>query len=163
VEAADTGPFFHNSAIETIEGAVAFYNGDAFNKSPSGLALAKTDPRGIGIRLDATQVVAVAAFLRVLNALENIRISIELLESSAAKGFADRAVAMELIEQAVSETRDSIRVLDGAGLHPDAVAHLQRAAKLARKAARSFFRRGTLTRQSLDEQRLARARLIAAP
>jgi hypothetical protein len=40
---------------------------------------------------------------------------------------------------------------------------LQRAAKLARKAARSFFRRGTLTRQSLDEQRLARARLIAAP
>ncbi|MDH3441787.1 MAG: hypothetical protein OEM63_13595, partial [Gammaproteobacteria bacterium] len=29
VEAADTGPFFHNNSVETIEGAVAFYNGDA--------------------------------------------------------------------------------------------------------------------------------------
>ena len=34
VEAADTGPFFHNNSVETIEGAVAFYNGDAFNNSP---------------------------------------------------------------------------------------------------------------------------------
>ncbi|MGH8621363.1 MAG: hypothetical protein ACRET3_04420, partial [Burkholderiales bacterium] len=126
VEAADTGPFFHNNAIETIEGAVAFYNGDAFNKSPSGLALAKTDPRGVGIRLDATQVVAVAAFLRVLNALENIRQSIELLESSAALGFASRMEARELLERAASETQDSIKVLDGAGLHPEAVAHLQK-------------------------------------
>jgi hypothetical protein len=163
VEAADTGPFFHNNAVETIEGAVAFYNGDAFNRSPSGLALARTDPRGVGIRLDATQVVAVAAFLRVLNALENIRQGIELLESSAAKGFADRAAARELLERAVSESQDSIKVLDGAGLHPEAVAHLQRASTLARKAARSFFRRGALTRQAIDEQRLARAQLTAAP
>jgi len=29
VEAASTGPFFHNNAIETIEGAVAFYDGEA--------------------------------------------------------------------------------------------------------------------------------------
>jgi len=33
VEAADSGPFFHNNAIETIEGAVAFYDGDSFNNS----------------------------------------------------------------------------------------------------------------------------------
>ncbi|MGH8660924.1 MAG: hypothetical protein ACREUB_04080 [Burkholderiales bacterium] len=162
VEAADTGPFFHNNAIETIEGAVTFYNGDAFNKSPSGLALAKTDPRGVGIRLDATQVVAVAAFLRVLNALENIRQSIELLESSAALGFASRKEARELLERAASETQDSIKVLDGAGLHPGAVAHLQKAAKLAENAARSFVRRGALTRQAVDEQRKARAQLTEA-
>ena len=43
-EAADTGPFFHNNAIETIEGAVAFYNGDSFNDSPSGQFLANLDP-----------------------------------------------------------------------------------------------------------------------
>jgi len=163
VEAADTGPFFHNNAIETIEGAVAFYNGDAFNKSPSGLALAKIDPRGVGIRLDATQVVAVAAFLRVLNALENIRQSIELLEAGAGKGFADRKEARELLKRAVSETQDSIKVLDGAGLHPEAVAHLQEASKLARKAARSFFRRDALARQAIDEQRKARAQLTEAP
>jgi hypothetical protein len=163
VEAADTGPFFHNNAVETIEGAVAFYNGDAFNKSPSGLALAKTDPRGIGIRLDATQLVAVAAFLRVVNALENIRQSIELLEAGAGKGFGDRKEARELLERAVSETRDSIQVLESGGLHPEAVAHLRSAARLADKAARSFFLRGGLARQAIDEQRKARAQLTMAP
>ncbi|OLC38709.1 MAG: hypothetical protein AUH81_03525 [Candidatus Rokubacteria bacterium 13_1_40CM_4_69_5] len=84
VEAADTGPFFHNNAIETIEGAVAFYDGEAFNKSPAGRALAAADPRGVGIELDGTQIVAVAAFLRVINVLENIRQSIMLLEASLA-------------------------------------------------------------------------------
>jgi hypothetical protein len=162
VEAADTGPFFHNNAVETIEGAVAFYNGDAFNKSPSGLALAKTDPRGIGIRLDATQVVAVAAFLRVLNALENIRESIELLTEGAGKGFADRKEARELLERAVSETQDSIQVLGGGGLHPEAVAHLKSAARLADKAARSFLLRGGYAREAIDEQRKARAQLTEA-
>src|SRR5881296_3082753 len=84
VEAADTGPFFHNNAIETIEGAVGFYDGEAFNKSPAGQALAKADPEGAGIELDGTQIVAIAAFLRVINVLENIRQSIVLLETSLA-------------------------------------------------------------------------------
>lgn len=162
VEAADTGPFFHNNAIETIEGAVAFYNGDAFNNSPSGQLLAQNDPRRVGIRLDATQVVAVAAFLRVLNALENIRQSLELLESTAKNGFAERAEDRELLNRAVSETQDSIKVLDGGGLHPEAVAHLQRAKELTEKAACSFFRRRGLTQQAIDEQRNARAQLIEA-
>jgi len=162
VEAADTGPFFHNNAIETIEGAVAFYNGDAFNNSPSGQLLAQSDPRRVGIRLDATQVVAVAAFLRVLNALENIRQSLELLESSAEKDFAKRKEARELLKRAVSETQDSIKVLDGGGLHPAAVDHLQKAKELAEKAACSFFRRHGLTQQAIDEQRNARAQLIEA-
>jgi len=162
VEAADTGPFFHNNAIETIEGAVAFYNGDAFNNSPSGQLLAQNDPRRVGIRLDATQVVAVASFLRVLNALENIRQSLELLESTAKNGFAERAEDRELLNRAVSETQDSIKVLDGGGLHPEAVAHLQRAKELTEKAACSFFRRRGLTQQAIDEQRNARAQLIEA-
>src|SRR5204862_484876 len=66
VEAADTGPFFHNNAIDAIEGAVAFYDGEAFNYSPAGRALAKADPRDKGIVLDGTQIVAIAAFLRVI-------------------------------------------------------------------------------------------------
>ncbi len=46
VEAADTGPFFHNNARATIEQAVAFYNSDAFNNSPSGqVPAASTDGR----------------------------------------------------------------------------------------------------------------------
>lgn len=160
VEAADTGPFFHNNAIETIEGAVAFYDGDAFNKSPAGQLLAQNDPRGVGIRLDATQVVAVAAFLRVINALENIRQSLDLLESSGQKGFWERAEAKQLLRRAMSETDDTIRVLKGGGLHPDAVVHLQEARAMANKAARSLFGRRGLITQAIERQRNARAHLV---
>ncbi len=163
VEAADTGPFFHNNAIETIEGAVAFYNGVAFNNSPSGRALARTDPNGVGIRLDATQVVAVAAFLRVINVLENIRASIELLEAGAQKSFFKREERRRLLGRAVHETQDSIRVLAGGGLHPEAVAHLQDAEGLAKKAAGSpFFARNRI-RKAIDEQRRARGLLVESP
>ena len=157
VEAADSGPFFHNNAIETIEGAVAFYNGQAFNNSPSGRALVAADPNGIGIRLDGTQVVAVAAFLRVVNTLENIREAIALLESSLDKHGME---AKELLDRAMSETGDSIRVLEGGGLHPEAVARLQEAKRLTQKANRSIFSRRKLTRKAIEEQQRARAFLV---
>src|SRR6267142_300216 len=160
VEAADTGPFFHNNAIQTIEGAVAFYNGQDFNNSPSGRFLASTDPNRVGIRLDATQVVAVAAFLRVINTLENIRQSLELLTQSAALNFLERARGLQLLEQAVSETGDSIRVLSGGGLHPEAVARLVEAQRLAERAASSLFNRRALTREAITAQELARSQLI---
>jgi len=160
VEAAETGPFFHNNAIETIEGAVAFYDGEAFNNSPSGQLLAAADPNGVGIELDGTQIVAIAAFLRVINVLENIRQSVELLESSRNKGIFHRAEAKELINRSLSETRDSIRVLEEGGLHPLAVARLRDALAFARKAARSLFFRDRLTRQAIEEQNRARAQLV---
>jgi hypothetical protein len=163
VEAADTGPFFHNNSIETLEGAVAFYNGQAFNNSPSGRFLASTDPNGVGIRLDATQVVAVAAFLRVINALENIRQSIDLLERSLALGFFERARADRLLELAVADTGDNIEVLGGGGLHPQAVAQLEEARRLAERAARSLLSRRSLTREAIEAQAQARALLVEAP
>ena len=157
VEAADSGAFFHNNAIETIEGAVAFFNGDAFKNSPSGRALAAGDPNGIAIRLDGTQVVAVAAFLRVVNTLENIRESLAQLEASLEKGSGE---AREHLARSVDETKDSIRVLKGGGLHPDAVAHLREAKRLTKKASRSLFFRKKLTREAIDEQLKARAFLV---
>ena len=160
VEAADTGPFFHNNAIETIEGAVAFYDGDSFNNSPAGSDLAATDPNGVGIELDGTQIVAIAAFLRVINALENIRQSIELLEGSAQKRFTERQQAKELLKRAITETGDSIRVLKGGGLHPQAVAHLKKAKELAEEAACSVFSRRRLTEQAIEEQKNARNELV---
>jgi hypothetical protein len=162
VEAADTGPFFHNNAIETIEGAVAFYDGEAFNNSPAGRALAAADPNQVGIELDGTQIVAIAAFLRVLNALENIRQGLELLESGAGKGSAERLEGRDRLKRAVSETQDSIEVLESGGLHPEAVAHLEKAKELAEKAQCSFFRRGSLIQQAVEELRNARAQLIEA-
>ncbi len=157
VEAADTGPFFHNNAIETIEGAVAFYNGDAFNNSPSGRILASLDPNGVGIRLDATQVVAVAAFLRAINTLENIRESIDLLQKSMQRSRSSRA--LDLLERAASETGDGIRVLEGGGLRPEAVARLREAQREINEAIRGFGRRKH-TELALIELRWARKDLI---
>ena len=124
VEAADTGPFFHNNSIETIEGAVAFYNGDAFSNSPAGQLI--KGATGGGINLDATQVVAVAAFLRVINVLENLRASSVLLET-AMKYKTTHARQRILLERTRFEIEDGMQVLHGGGLHPDAVANLETA------------------------------------
>ena len=132
VEAADTGPFFHNNSVETIEGAVAFYNGDAFNNSPAGLLI--QGATGSGINLDATQVVAVAAFLRVINVLENIRASDDLLD----RAYPSFAITQErqdtLLDRATFEIEDGIQVLAGGGLHPEAAADLENALSLVRRA-----------------------------
>ncbi|MBX3428158.1 MAG: hypothetical protein AB7Q23_16880 [Hyphomonadaceae bacterium] len=56
VEAVDTGPFFHNNALATIEEAVAFYNTPAVNNSPAGQA----GP----ISLTDVEINEIAAFLR---------------------------------------------------------------------------------------------------
>lgn len=157
VEAADSGPFFHNNSIETIEGAVGFYDGESFNDSPAGRLLASVDPEGVGIELDGTQIVAIAAFLRVVNALENIRESMAQLEASLDKGS---GTAKPLLQRAVNETKDSIRVLEGGGLHPEAVAHLKEARRLTKKAARSVFFRRKHTRNAIREQEKARAFLL---
>ncbi len=154
IEAADSGPFFHNNAIETIEGAVGFYDGESFNDSPAGQLLAQAT--GSGIELDGTQIVAVAAFLRVLNALENIRQSIEFLEMSVKiKHDSDR-----LLQSAREETDDSIRVLSGGGLHPQAVAHLREARRLTEKALNEFFCGDQCVRDAIDQLGLARIELV---
>jgi mono/diheme cytochrome c family protein len=145
VEAADTPPFFHNNAVATIEGAVAFYDGDAFNNSPAGQVLAGAT--GGGIELDATQIEAVAAFLRVLNALENIRQSIELLEASGKARPSERVVS-----QVSHEIEDAIRVLAERALHLDAVA-------LLREARASVERKPPQSRKAIELLREARSLL----
>jgi mono/diheme cytochrome c family protein len=156
VEAADSGPFFHNNAVETLEGAVAFYDGAAFNNSPAGRAVG-------GIALEATQIVAVAAFLRVLNALENIRSGRGSLESALRLGYFERRRADTLVRRALVDTGDAIEVLAGGGLHPQAVLQLERA-RAAAEAARGNLlgRRGQLERAvaALDA---ARAQMIETP
>ncbi len=158
VEAADTGPFFHDNSVETVEGAVAFYNGDAFTNSPAGQLL--IGATGSAINLDATQVVEVAAFLRVINALENIRASIELIDSATATASDERRLT--LLERAWNETGDAAQVLAGGGLHPDAVISLETAlalldaARTQRKAHRGA-RQANAARTALEQ---ARAELI---
>jgi cytochrome c553 len=156
VEASDTGPFFHDNAIETIEGAVAFYNGAAFNNSVSGRAVG-------GITLDATQVVEVAAFLRAINALENVRASRANLESAKRLDFLDRQGNKLLVVRALNDIRDAIQVLAGGGLHPEVVAALDRAHEAAEDARSSIFRRGMFLARAIDALDAARALLVETP
>lgn len=159
VEAADTGPFFHNNSIETIEGAVAFYNGDAFNNSPAGALL--VGATGSGINLDATRVVAVAAFLRVINALENIRESQSLLELAYPDYRQTTGQRKNLIRRAGFEIEDARNVLAGGGLHPAAAAHLLEAYELVQRAtAASGSRAKRLVDDAASELKRARARII---
>jgi cytochrome c peroxidase len=153
VEAADTGPFFHNNTVETIEGAVAFYNGDAFNDSPAGQLIAGAT--GSGINLDGTQVVAVAAFLRVINALENIRETIELLERSK-QATSERAPV--LLARAIEETGDAIMVLRGGGLHPASAGHLETSRDLIERARGQYA--GNVVDDAIEAQERARDELV---
>jgi hypothetical protein len=158
VEAADSPPFFHNNAVETIEGAVAFYNGTAFNDSPSGRFLASVDPNGIGIRLDATQVEAVAAFLRVINALDNLRIAASFLEDSIPARPSERA--KRLLAHAAAESRDAAHVLAERGLHPDAVALVRSAIALIEAEAARPSRDAAPTREALAKIGESRSLLV---
>lgn len=113
VEAADTAPFFHNNAVDTIEEAVAFYNTPAFNNSPAGQVAR--------IALTDEQVNDIAAFLRALNALENIRQSEAYLRLALQRGSAR---GQEQVALAREEMEDAATVLSAAGLHSNAVADI---------------------------------------
>lgn len=120
VEVADTGPFFHNNVIDNVEDAVAFYNSKAFNDNPNN-----DRPIGAEINLSNKEVDDVANFMRVINALENIRAS-KQFEQRAKNGSPTNAV--KILNVALDDIEDAMRVLDEKGLHPDAVTDLGEAA-----------------------------------
>ncbi len=160
VEAADTGPFFHNNSVDTIEGAVAFYNGDSFNDSAAGDLL--VGATGSGIRLDATQVIAVAAFLRVINSLENIRSAQELLERAMRAGQPSSRTRT-LLERAAADIEDGAQVLFGGNLHPAASRALRWALQSAREAVNSNgTSRVAHVREANEELEAARAEMIGS-
>lgn len=159
VEAADTGPFFHNNSVETIEGTVGFYNTDAFNNSPSGQFLSG-DTGGRGIALDATQVKAVAAFLRVINALDNIRELNKLLGAVQANVLLAGEHPADVVKRAVHDIDDAIMVLEGARLHTDAVQQLQEARGLTVEAAENPRRRIKLAKQALHAINQAKSLIL---
>lgn len=159
VEAADTGPFFHNNSVETIEGSVAFYNGESFNNSPAGQLIRQAT--GGGINLDATQTIAVAAFLRVINALENIRSSSDLIVSGSQTSHVSKSRQNILLGRAQHEIEDAIQVLSGGGLHPIVVNHLRSAIISTTEAMASSHsnKRERLGKDSLAQLMHAKNRL----
>jgi cytochrome c peroxidase len=110
VESADTGPFFHNHTVKDLESAVAFYGTPAFQNSGQNGATSVSisgDP-------DDPEVQAIAAFLRVLNALENIRSSINVAERGRKMTKTDDM--RELAGLALADTVDAMQVLSAGAL-----------------------------------------------
>lgn len=124
VEAADTGPFFHNNTITTIEGAVGFYATDVFFFSPGAEF---SGP----IFFTPDQVDDVAAFLRVVNAAENIRQTRKrtvFVQQNRSSGNS------AILRAAISDLQDAIDDLEPKSLNPAAV-HALKTAKLTLQTA----------------------------
>ncbi len=150
IEAVDTGPFFHDHAVQTVEESVDFYNSDAFAGSLAG---------GLAIHLETTEVEHVAAFLRVMNALENIRSASGVAQ--AALEETDRATAQRLAELASFDAQDGHQVLQERRLHRFAAFRLSRAFLRLQDAAHTNSKpqRDILVNRALIMMELARREL----
>ncbi|MDD5035890.1 MAG: hypothetical protein PHE55_14165 [Methylococcaceae bacterium] len=135
VEAADTSPYFHNNSVNSIEEAVASYNGDSFNNSPGSLTSSAHDRK---VKLESSQIVAVALFLRSLNVLENIRSSNKLDDQAGRLNLQN---GREMLKLAMVDTADAIRVMKEGALipFPQALTKLESAWDCEQKALKSAF------------------------
>jgi hypothetical protein len=126
VEAADTAPFFHNNTIATIEDAVAFYSSDVFFFSP-GRSFSGT------ILFSAEQSGDIAAYLRVINAAENLRQTRKRsLFVEQNRGAGNTAI----LTVAIADLQDALDDLEPKGLDASAVQAIK-TAKLTLEIARA--------------------------
>lgn len=145
IEAADTGPFFHSNQIDTVEGLISFYTSQRHLRNGEVL--------GPIVGLNGSQVANVGAFMRVVNADDNLRIAIELIsEARQLYRWRDRRTNLRL---ARAEIRDALEVLEGGHLHfDDAVPLIRRALKKSR-----YYRPG----RAIHYLKLARSLMIVRP
>ena len=113
VESADTAPFFHNHTVKDLESAIAFYGRPEF-QSPKSIGNPNAIPIAISSDPNDAEVQAIAAFLRVLNALENIRSSTNVADRG--RTMTSEADAHDLARLAYAETVDAIKVLSEGAL-----------------------------------------------
>jgi hypothetical protein len=159
IEAADTAPYMHNHSISTLEEAIASYNGDGFNTSPGALTSAGFDRR---VKLESTQVVAIATFLRHLNTLQNILVSNRL--DNQAKNQ-DIRNGRESLRLAIADTEDALEVIkEGRFQTPEGLQkRLEEALALEKSAQSSNFAavRDVLLQTAIQRKKLAKSLLIS--
>ena len=138
IEAADTGPFFHSNQVDTVEGMISFYTSQRHLRNGEVLAPI--------VGLNGSQVANVGAFLRVLNADENARSAMDLVEKAQhLSNRRDRRVNLQLAQ---SEIDDALEVLAAGNLHYDD------AVPLFRKASRYIrYRKLGTAINTLDDAR----------
>ncbi len=114
IESADTGPFFHNNSAATLEDAIAHYSTPEFNQA-KGRFFPNFPVTMDPVSLDDDEVSAIAAYLRVLNAIDNITHAQKAIEQA---WFTPRSVAGDgRIAFAESELEDAMQVLSESHLH----------------------------------------------
>jgi len=107
IEAADSAPLFHNNEKASIEDAVAFYTSDTFRHASNGF----------DIQLSQAEIDSIGAFLRVLNAAENIRQVRKrslFVQNNRSTGNTD------ILTIAIADTQDALDVLTAKNLNPTA-------------------------------------------
>jgi len=129
VEAADTPPFFHNNAVNTIEDAVGFYFSPTFQASPSSFFIFN--------QLTTDQQGDLAAFLRVINSAANIdqvRKRVQYVKDVRSVGNTD------LLAIAIADTRDARVDLSAKKLSVDVQKQLSDAEAQLKSALRNHDR-----------------------
>ncbi len=116
LHAADTAPYFHNNVAATLEDAISHYESNEFRMSPEGQRLLFADSGGRELSID---VDALAAFLRVINVVENIRSSIDYM--TRVKEYVTVAGIQELLTASNVDLNDVLRVLAEGSLHEEVV------------------------------------------
>lgn len=158
LEAADTAPYFHHNGAITLEDAIAHYDSNAFRNSIEGQRLVLQDSGGQELSVD---VDTLAAFLRAINALENIRSVSDYLDR--AKTGATVGDSQRLLTLAQADLGDAVEVLNQSELHgEDAVPSLEQAQSLADSAANaaSVSERDAFIDQAIAEAQAARAAMV---
>ncbi len=131
IEAADTAPYFHHNGATTLEDAIGHYESDQFRTSTEGQRLQLQDSAGRELSVD---VDVLAAFLRTINALDNIRAVTDFLDRAKLGTTVDDS--QRLLELAYADLGDAIEVLNQSELHEeDAVPNLEEAQSLVDSAA----------------------------
>jgi cytochrome c peroxidase len=132
IEAADTGPFFHNhfagaseSRTNGIEKVVSFYGSGTFRSSPAALELDSFF--GVGIDITPVKVVQIGRFLRVLNVAFNLAMAIQRLQAAytLTQQYSDSGIDIQkgLLKLADAEIEDALLVLSSASSSGSAPLH----------------------------------------
>ncbi|MFT3924637.1 MAG: hypothetical protein QM778_19005 [Myxococcales bacterium] len=114
IEAADTAPFFHNNSAATLEDAIAHYSSAHFAAASGGKF--PNNPTNLEpISLDTTEIGQIAAYLRALNAVQNITQAQKALEQA---WFNPTSLPGDgRIAYADTEIQDAIDVLKDSKIH----------------------------------------------
>lgn len=121
IEAADTAPFFHDHSAATLEDAIRHYTSPEFNNARGGKQPNFQSDMPAN-DLDETEIKALAAYLRVLNVVQNLNQA--ALAVSQAWANPTSVPGDARLAFAESELEDAMQVLNEGNLHGAARARI---------------------------------------